>query len=71
VELKEYKFQTYPNGSYRYSFALSDGQAKEESGDFETVEGEQVLLVVGSFRYIIDNIQYITKYTSDRKGDFK
>lgn len=69
-QIKQYEYVNFANNSYKYSFMLSDGQSKEEFGDFREVEGKRVFFVVGNYRYISDNKEYSITYTADTNGNY-
>lgn len=71
VRTISYEYNSFPNGSYSYSYELSDGQAKAEFGDLIDVNGNKVLEVNGFYKFIGDDEkEYTVVYTAGPKGKY-
>lgn len=69
-EIVSYEFVQYPNSSYFYSYETSDGQEKKEFGNFIEINGNKVLSIEGSYRFIGDDGQERKhKYTAGVNGE--
>lgn len=67
-QILKYDFQIFPNQSYYFDFHSSDGQTKQEFGNFVDINGAKVLHIIGSYQYVLNNKIYSFKYTADPKG---
>ncbi|XP_070497502.1 larval cuticle protein 65Ag1-like [Chironomus tepperi] len=69
AQIIAYEYVQHPNSSYFYSYETSDGEAKKEFGNFIEINGNKVLSIEGSYRFIGDDgEEHRFKYTAGVNG---
>lgn len=65
----QYDYKNFPDNGYQFSYKLSDGQFREESGSFINIGDKTVLQITGSYGWKnAHGKEYRVRYTSDEKG---